>query len=104
VHYNGSVDALYALGQSGTAFTKISAADNNVDWGNGSATVGNWAYYGQATGPNSATEPWRTDGATTEKVKEIRPGVDGSAPFDFIATDNRAYFTADDGTTGASCG
>ena len=100
MHYNGSVNALYALGASGTAFTLIGAADNNVDANNGSATVGGWAYYGQATGPNSATEPWRTNGTTTEKVKEIRPGVDGSAPFDFIATDNRAYFSADDGTHG----
>jgi ELWxxDGT repeat protein len=100
VHYNGSVNALYALGQSGTAFTKISAGSNNVDSNNGSATVGTWAYYGQATGANSATEPWRTDGTTTEKVKEIRPDIEGSAPFDFIATDNRAYFSADDGTHG----
>jgi ELWxxDGT repeat protein len=100
VHYNGSVTALYALGQSGTAFTMISAAGNNVDANNGSATVGSWAYYGETTGNNSATEPWRTNGTTTEKVKEIRDGVEGSAPFDFIATDNRAYFTADDGTHG----
>jgi ELWxxDGT repeat protein len=100
VHYNGSVDALYALGQTGTAFTKISAGNNNVDSNNGSATVGAWAYYGQATGANSATEPWRTNGTTTEKVKEIRDGLEGSAPFDFIATDNRAYFSADDGTHG----
>jgi ELWxxDGT repeat protein len=100
VHYNGSVDALYALGQTGTAFTKISAGNNNVDSGNGSGTVGSWAYYGQATGPNSATEPWRTNGTTTEIVKEVRPGIEGSGPFDFIATDNRAYFSADDGTHG----
>jgi ELWxxDGT repeat protein len=100
VHYNGSVSGLYALGQTGTAFTMISAAGNNVDLGNGSATVGSWAYYGETTGNNSATEPWRTNGTITEKVKEIRPGVEGSAPFDFIATDNRAYFSADDGTHG----
>jgi ELWxxDGT repeat protein len=100
VHYNGSVNALYALGQTGTAFTKISAGNNNVDSNNGSATVGNYAYYGQATGPNSATEPWRTNGTTTEKVAEVRPGPDGSGPFSWIATSDRAYFTADDGTHG----
>jgi ELWxxDGT repeat protein len=99
-HYDGSTYRLYGLGSSGSVFAGITATTNNVDGNHPAATVGGWAYYGQTIGLNSATEPWRTDGTTAEQVKEIVTGVNGSGPFDWIATGNRAYFTADDGTHG----
>jgi ELWxxDGT repeat protein len=98
-HYNGSSYNLYSLGQTGTVFTQITAGDTISQTG-GSATLNGWAYYAQAEGANSAFEPWRTDGTTAQKVKDIRPGSDGSQPGDFFATGNRVYFVADDGTHG----
>lgn len=99
-HYNGFTYRLYALGATGSVFTGLSSGSNNIDGNSPTATMGGWAYYGQTIGVNSATELWRTDGTTVEQVKEIYPGVNGSGPHDFIATGNRVYFTADDGTHG----
>ncbi len=92
---------LYALGAAGTTFTKISSGVDNI----GSeevAVLGGKAYFDSATGANSATEPWSTDGTPggTSVLKEVRPGVEGSGPRDFLATTERVYFTADDGTHG----
>jgi ELWxxDGT repeat protein len=90
---------LYALGGSGSAFTEISTGSINVG-AEEAATVGGYAYYAQTSGNNSAAELWRTNGTTTEMVKDIRTGVDGSGPHNFYATGNRAYFLADDGFHG----
>ncbi|MBA4851412.1 ELWxxDGT repeat protein [Emticicia sp. BO119] len=42
---------------------------------------------------------WKTDGTTTQKVKNINPTTD-AAPFGFTVFNNKLYFTALDGTTG----
>lgn len=99
-HYDGFTYRLYSLGATGSVFAGITSGSNNVDGNNPAATLGGWAYFGQTIGVNSATELWRTDGTTVEQVKEIFPGDDGSGPGDFIATGNRVYFMANDGTHG----
>ena len=92
---------LYALGATGSTFGKISAGTNNIGT-EPYAVLNGKAYFDSATGPNSASEPWVTDGTAkgTVKLKEIFPGAPGSDPRDFVATTNRVYFTADDGTRG----
>ncbi len=101
-HYDGvgGSNKLYGLGSSGSVFSPITVGSLNVDGNSPAATVGGYAYYGQTSANNSATEPWRTNGTTTAQVKDIVAGVNGSGPTDFIATGNRAYFTADDGVHG----
>jgi ELWxxDGT repeat protein len=42
---------------------------------------------------------WKTDGTTTQKVKDINPITD-AAPFGFTVFNNKLYFTALDGATG----
>ena len=99
-HYDGSTNKLYSLGASGSVF----AADHRRQqqrrrdrrprpWAAGPTT-------GRPPGNNSATEPWRTNGTTAAAGQGDRPGINGSGPSDFIATGNRAYFTADDGVHG----
>ena len=98
-HYDGSTYTLYALGQTGSVFS----ADHHRRRQRRRRRVRDHGRLGLLRpdhGPNGATEPWRTNGRTSQKVKEIVPGVDGSGPRDFIATGNRVYFRADDGFHG----
>ncbi|RYB92919.1 hypothetical protein EUA93_00240 [Nocardioides oleivorans] len=98
--------AVYALPPGGTAFAKISVGAEDINANNvfsPSATAGGWTYYSRSNtnvSPGQGSELWRTNGATTEAVADIRPGTAGSAPSAFVATGNRVYFTADDGTRG----
>jgi ELWxxDGT repeat protein len=46
------------------------------------------------------TELWKSDGAGTRPVKDIRPGAGGSYPQSLTAVDGFLVFAADDGTSG----
>lgn len=98
--------AVYALPPGGTVFAKISAGAEDINANNvfsPTATAGGWTYYSRSNtnvSPGQGSELWRTDGSTTETVADIRPGNAGSAPSAFVATSDRVYFTADDGTHG----
>jgi ELWxxDGT repeat protein len=50
----------------------------------------------------SGTELWTTDGtpAGTVRLKDIRPGPEGSSPRHLTVVGNSVYFVADDGTNG----
>jgi ELWxxDGT repeat protein len=97
-HYDGVNYKLYSLGQSGSVFAQISAG--NVDVTSQTATAGGYAFFSQSAGPSSGNELWRTDGTTTQLVKDILPGISSSVPTGFFATGNRVYFTANDGFHG----
>ena len=44
-------------------------------------------------------ELWRTNGTTTELVKDVRSGSSNSTPGNFFNLNNTLYFTAHNGTT-----
>ncbi|MDO9357334.1 MAG: hypothetical protein Q7T55_26790 [Solirubrobacteraceae bacterium] len=102
--------AAYALPPGGTVMTKISVGAEDVGTNQSfspSATAGGWTYYSRSNtnvSPGEPAELWRTNGSTTEEVKNIYPDAGnvrgGSAPSGFVATSDRVYFTADDGTHG----
>ncbi|WP_445148526.1 ELWxxDGT repeat protein [Baekduia sp. Peel2402] len=98
--------AVYALPLGSTEFVKISAGAEDINANNvfsPAATAGGWTYYSRSNSnvsPGQGSELWRTDGSTTETVADIRPGDAGSGPSAFVATNDRVYFTADDGTHG----
>ena len=67
------------------------------------ATAGGWTYYKRGNmnvSPGQGGELWRTNGSVTESVADIYPGNGGSGPSAFVATSNKVYFTADDGSHG----
>ena len=103
--------AVYALGDTGDTFQKISTGNDDINANNvftASATVGGWMYYTRSNtnvSPGVGAEPWRTDGETTELVKDIYPNdaptsYPGSNPGSWVATSDRVYFLADDGVHG----
>jgi ELWxxDGT repeat protein len=62
--------------------------------------------HGGGTGPHEEVadlELWRSDGTVkgTRRVKDIRPGTQGSSPHGFRVMGRQLFFTADDGTHGA---
>jgi ELWxxDGT repeat protein len=76
------------------------------------ATTANLTFWTEAggelifTADDGATgiEPWRTDGTTTEILKDINPGIDGSVVSGredvFRVFNGQLFFFADDGTHG----
>ena len=92
--------AVYALGDTGNTFTKISTGSANVGSFPESATMGGYAYFPLCPTSCSAYELYRTDGSTVSLVKDINGIAAGSGPNDLVATGNRVYFEADDGTNG----
>jgi ELWxxDGT repeat protein len=98
--------AVYALPPGGTVLTKISVGAEDINANNvfsPAATAGGWTYYSRSNtnvSPGQGSELWRTNGSVTESVANIYPGNDGSGPSAFVATSDRVYFTANDGTHG----
>ncbi len=92
--------AVYALGDTGNTFTKISSGSANVGSFPESATMGGYAYFPLCPTSCSAYELYRTDGSTVSLVKDIDGVASGSGPNNLVATGNRVYFEADDGTNG----
>ena len=98
--------AAYALAPGGTTFTKISAGAEDVGTNNvfsPSATAGGWTYYARSNtnvSPGQGAELWRTNGVGTEEVANIYPGNPGSSPNGFVATSDKVFFVADNGTNG----
>jgi ELWxxDGT repeat protein len=98
--------AVYAVAPGSDTFTKISAGQESIGSTNvfsPTATAGGWMYYARNNSnvfPGQGGELWRTNGTTTEMVADIRPGNEGSSPSAFVATSDKVYFTADDGTRG----
>ncbi len=102
--------AVYAQDASSTTpFAKISvgaedAAVNQLF--SPSATVGGWIYYTRSNvnvAPGQGGEPWRTNGTTTQVVKDLNAGSGGntgSSPSAWFATSDRVYFVANDGLNG----
>lgn len=96
----------YALPPGGTLLEKISVGADDVGTNNSfspSATAGGWTYYSRSNtnvSPGEGAEPWRTNGSVTQAVANIYPGNGGSSPRGFVATSDKVYFTADDGTHG----
>jgi ELWxxDGT repeat protein len=75
--------------------------------GGGGGFLGGFSYVNgtvlfPARSTSNDVELWKTDGspAGTVLVKDINPGLNGSAPGDFMALGSTTYFTADDGATG----
>lgn len=97
--------ALHAAPPGSDVFTRISGAGDNLGFVNTfspSATVAGWTYFtmvNSSVQPNDGAELWRSDGTTVAPVKDIHPSA-GSAPNGFVATSDRVYFAADDGTHG----
>jgi ELWxxDGT repeat protein len=62
--------------------------------------VGNTAYFGADDG--SGLELWKSTGTTsgTVRIKDIRPGVEGSNPQQLTNVNGNLYFTADNGKNG----
>jgi ELWxxDGT repeat protein len=62
----------------------------------------NGKVYFSASGGAKGRELWVSDGTAngTRRVKDIRPGSQGSQPFGLIASNGLMYFNANDGTTG----
>jgi ELWxxDGT repeat protein len=58
--------------------------------------------YFAANDGTSGRELWKSDGTPegTRRVRDIWPGVHGSAPFDLTAAKGRIYFVANDGSHG----
>ena len=70
-----------------------------MDYSN-SVALNGYLYFAARDGV-IGVELWRTNGTTTELVKEILSGSNSSYPDHFTALGNYLYFTADDGTHGA---
>ena len=61
---------------------------------------GDYLYFGASNG-TSGHELWRSNGTTTELVKDINPAAGvGSSPDNLTALGDYLYFSADDGTHG----
>ncbi len=60
--------------------------------------VGNILYFVGTDG--SGAELWKTDGASTVRVKDIRAGSSGSSPSQLVDVNGTLYFIANDGKTG----
>jgi ELWxxDGT repeat protein len=63
--------------------------------------VGDLVFFSAST-PGEGQELWVTEGteATTRFVKDLKPGVDGSFPVNFINVGGKLYFTANGGVAG----
>jgi ELWxxDGT repeat protein len=61
--------------------------------------VGNTLYF-VAGDAAAGRELWKTDGVTTVRVADIKPGSASSNPSNFTSVGATLYFTADDGTHG----
>jgi ELWxxDGT repeat protein len=61
--------------------------------------LGGYLYF-QATDATNGMELWRTNGTSTELVRDIRVGSNDSSPSQFAKLDNYLYFLADDGVNG----
>lgn len=98
--------SVFALPPGGTVLETISVGAEDVNLNSlfsPSATAGGWTYYSRSNtnkSPGEGAELWRTNGSITEAVANIYPGNSGSSPSAFVATSDRVYFTADDGTHG----
>ncbi|MBL7811020.1 MAG: T9SS type A sorting domain-containing protein [Bacteroidetes bacterium] len=80
-------------------------ADINPGGGNGVSTNGyeynGWLYFGGTSSIASGTELWRTNGSTTEMLKNINTGANASSnPSDFMKANGKLFFVADDGNAG----
>ena len=66
---------------------------------NQSVALGNYLYFVAETG-TSGSELWRSNGTTTQLVKDINPGTPSSYPSNFAVLGDYLYFQANDGTHG----
>jgi ELWxxDGT repeat protein len=93
-----------AIPARATSFPEIYVVDtiwagaNSSDALMNSVRFGNYLYF-SATDNSSGWELWRTNGDTTERVKDINLTGD-SYPGGFVAFGNHLYFVADDGVNG----
>ena len=62
---------------------------------------GDWIYFSADDGGSAGRELWRTNGATTEPVKDINPGAPSSSPQYFTPIGIFLAFVANDGTNGS---
>jgi ELWxxDGT repeat protein len=90
----------------GTVSLGAFAALNATDFDTSIVSSGGAAYFAAAPAVPSNQpgniELWKTDGTPggTVRVKDIRPGTDGSAPRGLTSFDGRLYFAANDGAAG----
>jgi ELWxxDGT repeat protein len=54
-----------------------------------------------AAADTAGSELWRADGAAAIRVRDIRPGAEGSSPSSLTTLGSRVYFSANDGLTGS---
>ncbi len=89
---NGDEPWITAGGAASTVQAKnINTAPNgSIESG---ATLGVWTYF-PAYAKNSGVELHRTDGATTQLVAELQPGVRSSSPSNLTAAGGWLYFSA----------
>jgi len=70
-------------------------------WGTETVAMDGQVYLaGSEVGDGGNKELWKTDGATSVRVKDINPGTISSYPEDLVAIGSTLYFTANDGTHG----
>jgi ELWxxDGT repeat protein len=89
---------------SGTTLVKdIYAGGGAVQYSDPSAFVslGGYVFF-SAQDASGGYELWRTSGseASTQRVQDLLPGVNGSMPKNLAALNGKLYFSADNGTTG----
>jgi ELWxxDGT repeat protein len=93
--------------QGGTAFGQYPSVTRTADVCSASVdsdpialtTFGDYVYF-QASDGITGDELWRTNGTTTERVKNINSGAANSNPLAFTALGDYLYFAAADGTNG----
>lgn len=79
----------------GAPISGVVSADHNGSK-SGFATMGGWAYYAGSNtqGTGLGNELYRTNGTTTELVKDVNPGGPSSSPLHLTAVGNQLFFTA----------
>jgi ELWxxDGT repeat protein len=91
---------LWRVASSGTAVERVT--DINPGANSSSPVfltpIGDWLYFSADDGA-TGNEVWRTNGTTTQMVKEIVPGTTGSYPFGFVEHSGAIFFIAGNGST-----
>ncbi|WP_139979872.1 hypothetical protein [Nocardioides litoris] len=92
--------ALYAVDPGLTAARRFSPGYGQFEFSSGTmAVLDGWGYFaGWSSGPSDSPyrgiELYRTDGVTTELVKDLRPGPDSGTPHGFRTIGGRVWFSS----------
>jgi ELWxxDGT repeat protein len=85
---------------AGTAEYAPTQAPSTIPESGTLLVVGDTLYFAADT-TGAGNELWKTDGTTTAlRVKDIRPGAEGSHPLQLTNLNGTLYFTSDDGVHG----